>query len=71
MFLRRQTIPLTFAIEAARCARRVAEAVTPRVDVASGATSEEGRGRGRRRGGTNVGHKKTNPSSEITRELWI
>lgn len=38
MFLRRQTIPLTFAIQAAPCTSGLVEAVTPKVDVAIGGT---------------------------------
>lgn len=57
MFLCRQTIPLTFAIQALLCAGRIAEAVTPKVDVATGATESEGGGGER---GTNVLHKNTN-----------
>lgn len=36
MFFCRQTIPLTFAIQALLCAGRLAEAVTPKLDVAIG-----------------------------------
>lgn len=38
MFLRQQTIPLTFAIQAAPCTGGLVEAVTPKVDVAIGGT---------------------------------
>lgn len=38
MFLRQQTIPLTFAIQAAPCTGGLAEALTPKVDVAIGGT---------------------------------
>lgn len=46
MFLHRQTIPLTFAIEAVLRAGRLAEAVTPKVDVATARTSRRGAGEG-------------------------
>lgn len=67
MFLCRQSIPLTFAIQALPCAGRLAEAVTPKLDVAIGGTLR-GVERGVK-GWTNVLHKKQTTSSEITGEL--
>lgn len=70
MFLCRQTIPLTFAIQALLCARRLAEAVTPKLDVAIGGNDGGGwRVERREQGWTNVLHKKQTNSSKIRREL--